>query len=228
MDDLTNRIMTVGVAFLWIFLILVVILLAWGAPDQSIERLNDLAGYLDDHNNTSAKLIITFGGLVLILLATIVIIFEVAPPEGGSLKVQTGTGDARISTEEVVLRLEEVLRTMPNLAEVQAKVQSRGEKADVTLTLHVAADADLASMSEEACRRARALLEERMGVVLVRPPQAELHYRELQVGHQAPTAAQPQPVLSRAEEPAVTNPQPSTEASHDNPEPSPEDRPAGA
>ncbi len=181
--DLTNRVLIVCGALIWIFLVMVVILLAWGAPDQSIDKLQDLATYVADHDDTPAKLILTFSGLILIMLALIVIISEVAPSEGGTLKMErVGGATAHISTEEVALRLEEELQTFPQLRQVQASVKSRGQKAEVKLELHVGAEAELTSTAEEACRRARQLLEERMGVALAGPPEARLHYQELKVG----------------------------------------------
>ena len=181
--DLTNRVLIIGGALIWIFLIFVVILLAWGAPDESIERLGDLAGYLEDHNDAPAKLIVTFGGLILALLAVIVILYEVAPPRTGSLKLaKVAGGEARIGIDEVARRLEEDLRTMPQLSEVKATVQGRGQKAEVSLELYVGPEADLAAMTEEACRRAALLLEQQMGLALARPPEAQLYFRELRVG----------------------------------------------
>ncbi len=255
--DLTNRVLIVGAALLWIFVILVIILLAWEAPDQSIERLGDLTGYLEDHNDTGAKLIITFGGLMLVLMATIVVIIEVAPSEAGSLRMEkVGAGEARIGTDEIAHRLEEELRTLPQINQAKASVLARGQKAEVNLDLHVTAEADLAATTEEACRRARQLLEERMGVALTRPPQAQLHYRELRVAprqeasppapSEAPAAAtpppqesppagstslgeSPQPAGSETTEPApAANPPLTTEPTHETPETSQEDRRAGA
>lgn len=237
--DLTNRVLIIGGALLWIFIIFIIILLAWGAPDQSIERLGDLAGYLEDHNTTGAKLIVTFGGLILVLLAVIVIIFEAAPPEAGSLKVEkVGTGEARIGTDEVVLRLEEELRALPQVDQVQASVLAHGQKAEVSLDLHVAADADLVTTTEEACRHARTLIEERMGVALARPPQVQLHYRELRVAPPqeasapapgvAPAAPGPPP-SPRESSPALTGyPPVTTESTHEPSETSQEDRTPGA
>jgi hypothetical protein len=185
--DLTNRVLIIGGALLWIFVLLLIILLAWGAPDQSIDRLGDLAGYLEDHNNTSAKLLITFGALILALLAVAIIIFEVAPPETGTLKVErVGAGEARISTDEIALRVEEEVRSVPHVAQVQATVLGRGLKAEISLDLHVGEEADLTATAEEACRRTRQLVEERMGVALTGPPKAELHYRELHVARDRP------------------------------------------
>ncbi len=191
MSDLTNRILTVGVALIAIFLFFLVILLAWGAPDESIDLLFDLAGYLEDHNNTEAKLIITFGGIILMLLATLLVIFEVVPPETNALAVtRASTGEAQIDAEEVVLRVEDELRLLPQISQVQATVAGRGKKAEVELSLHVTSDADLAATVDEACQRTRALMEDRMGLELSRPPQAEIHYRELRVGQKAAATRQ--------------------------------------
>jgi hypothetical protein len=215
--DETNRVLAVGVALVWIFLCLLVILMAWGAPDQSIERIGDLAGYLDDHNDTPAKLIITFGGLILALLGALVIVFEVAPPETGSLKVtNVGSGSASIGTDELTQRLEEELRQHPSISEVQAVVRGRGKKAEVKLDLYVAPEADLASTSEEACRMTRSLVEGRMGVQLAQEPTAEIHYRELRVGAARPASPLP-PYAPPASEPA-----------HDVPEAAREDTAPGA
>ncbi len=195
--DLTNRVLIVTGALLWIFVILVVILLAWGVPDESIDRLRDLADYMADHNDDASKLIITFGGFILVLLAGIVIIFEIAPPEGGSLKVQNvGAGGARITTDEIKHRLEEELRALPHINDVQATVQARGRKAEVSLDLHVGAEAELAAAAEEACRCAREVIEQRMGVALARAPQAQLHYRELRVARpqEGPQSQQGEPL----------------------------------
>ena len=220
MDDLTNRILTVGVALVSIFLIFLVILLAWGAPDESIDWVFDLANYLEDHNNTEAKLIITFGGAILMLLATLLIIFEVVPPESNALNVaKAGSGDVQISTEEVVRRLEEELQLLPQVSQARATILGRGKKAEVHLNLHVTADADLAATADEASQRARALMEDRMGLELARPPQTEIQYRELRVGQHveaAPGAVtatpEPPPAVSPpapAEKPAAPAEQPS-------------------
>jgi hypothetical protein len=236
--DQTNRVFIVSAALLWIFIVFLIILLAWGAPDESIDRLGDLAGYLEDHNSTAAKLIVTFGGLILALLGAVVIIFEVAPPDTGSVKVEkVGAGDVRIGTDEIVQRLEEDLRSIPQLTGVQANVLARGRKAELNLDLYVAAEADLATTSEEACRRARELVEERMGVALDCQPRAQIHYRELRVARapQAPapmTSERPAPQASStpwSQEPLTAAASPSAaESAHEASETSPEDPAAGA
>jgi hypothetical protein len=230
--DLTNRILIVGAAVLWIFLVLLVILLAWGAPDQSIERLFDLAEYLEDNNNNTTKLIITFGGLILAGLGLLVIVYEMMPPETASLQVTSvGSGDARITTEEIALRLEDEIRALPQVNQVQAVVTGRGKKAEVSLDLHVRPEADLSATTEEACRVARQLVEGRMGVELNQPPKAQLHYRELQITRDAETAASPYaspPASSPPSEPPPASQPAQPEPLHDISGTASEDRPAGA
>ena len=230
MDDLTNRILAVAFALLWIFLILLIILLVWSSPEESITRISDLAGYLDDHNTTEAKLIITFGGAILILLATLLILFELVPTEGNNLKIQqVGGGDVEISAEEAVLRVEEELRLVPQVDQVQAKIVGKGKKAEVSLTLHVAADANLANTADEVVSRTTSFLEEKMGIQLAKPPSAEIHYRELRVSSRA-AANQPTPVAEApTAPPAAAKEEPtaqkSTQESTDAPR---EDPTAGA
>ncbi|MCH8849843.1 MAG: hypothetical protein IIC89_03345 [Chloroflexi bacterium] len=120
---LTNRVIIIGAALIWIFVILVVILLAWGAPDNSIDQLSDLANYLADHNDRATKMIITFGGLILILLGLALMIYEVTPSSAGTLNVKLpGGGTARIDCTDGSRTVETTLnrcitrpRTMPKV-----------------------------------------------------------------------------------------------------------------
>jgi hypothetical protein len=58
--DVTNRIAAV-VSLLLMFVAFLVIMLAWGAPDESINRLADLSRLPNDHNTNAVKALITFG-----------------------------------------------------------------------------------------------------------------------------------------------------------------------
>ena len=237
--DLTNRILIIGGALLWIFVVIMVILLAWGAPDDSIERIADFAGYLEDHNDEAGKLVLTFGAAILVLLAAIIVIIEVAPPETKSLRVaNVGAGEARIPTDEVAHLIEEELRLVPQLNGVTANVQARGEKADVNLDLHVGPEADIAATTDEACRRTSELLAQRIGVALAHPPRAQLHYKELRVSRkQAPSrppasGAPPQGAQAASQQPGTSpgtsSPVATTEPTDEESKTTSEDRPPGA
>jgi hypothetical protein len=177
--DVTNRVAAITLSLLVIFVAFLVLLLTWGAPDESIARMSDFAGFLEDHNDTAGQFVVTFLALIFMLLGLTVIIFEMAPPETGSVKVgQVGAGEARIGTDEIGERLEEELRTVPRLREVQASVSSRGARADIKLDLYVDAQADVATTANQAIERTREIVERRMGVELDRPPKAAVHFRE--------------------------------------------------
>jgi hypothetical protein len=191
--DVTNRIAAVVFALLIMFLAFLVIMLAWGAPDESIKRIADLSGYLSDHNTNAFQALITFGALIVMLLGLTVIIFELAPPDTGSVKVaKVGAGDARIGTDEISERLHEELRSIPHLQDLEVQVRSRGNRADLRLELYVDPGADLTQTASEACTRAREIVEGRMGVELDAPPKANVHFGE--GGSPPETHADRQPV----------------------------------
>jgi hypothetical protein len=229
--DVTNRTVIITASLVWIFLVALVILLAWGAPDDSIDAVRRFSNYLNDHNTTGAQLVVTFGGLILILLGAMLVILELAPASSGAVKVaKVGSGNVRIGTDEIAQQVEQELRSLPQLGDAQVTVLARGHKAEVRLDLYVTSDADLAAASDAACRLTRDLVQGRMGVELAAPPQAQVHYRELRMkpAGQAAAAAPPArnpftpPVASSAGAPPVS------ESSHGATESATEDRPAGA
>jgi hypothetical protein len=233
----TNRIAAIFLALLLMFVALLVILLAWGAPDESIERIADLAGFLDDHNTTATQLLITFAGLIFVLIGVTIIIAELAPPQTGSVRVaKVGAGEARIGTDEIKNVLEQELRAVPRLRGLEATVSSRGARANVKLDLFVDTQADVASTANDAIQRVRDVVETRMGVELDAPPRAEVHYSE-QSGDKHQIA---QPARTPSWQP-VASPPSSLKTSHPtNDQPAPagtmheaaptvsEDRPTGA
>jgi hypothetical protein len=220
--DQANRAIIVTAALLFIFIIFVIIMLAWGSPDNTIDRLYRLADYLTEHNNQEAKLLITFGGIILALGALLLIIYELTPPADGSLRVEVGSGDARISTEEIAARVEEEIRAFPHVRDVQATVTGRGSKAEVRLALHVQPQADLAQTAGEACARTRDLIEGNMGVSLASEPRADLHYQELRVARPAnPPAATETPAWKPAVDPHPAPAAHEAEAASESPTTSP-------
>jgi hypothetical protein len=232
----TNRIAAIFLSLLLMFVALLVILLTWGAPNESIERISDLANYLNDHNDTPTQLLITFGGLIFVLLGVTIIIAEIAPPQTGSVRVaKVGAGEARIGTDEIRNVLEDELRAVPRLRGLEASVSSRGARASVKLDLFVDTQADVAATANEAIQRVRDVVETRMGVELDSPPRAEVHYGE-QPGDKHQTAGpaqtpswQPIATPGNSKPPAPGNEQStSIGTTHEAAPTVSEDRPSGA
>jgi hypothetical protein len=187
--DVTNRVIIVAGALVWIFFVLVVILLAWGAPENSIDRLGDFVEYLDDHTDDLSRTILTLGGAILMLVAVILVIAEITPPATPAVKVQqVKAGSAVISTQEIESRVQQEIEAVPHVTRAAVKVLGRGRGVELDLDLHVDPEANLSETAEEACQRARELAEAKMGIALLQPPRAHLHYKEL---HLAPAAEAP-------------------------------------
>jgi hypothetical protein len=230
--DVTNRSLVIGFALIWISLAVFVILLTWAAPDESITRLRDFVGYLNHHNSQGEKLVITFGGLIFILLGAILVVVELAPSESGSVRVgRVGSGEVRIGIDEVQQRLVEELRGTPDLGDVQVAIAPRGSKAEVRLDLFISPDSDLTAVTDAALRHAREVVESRMGIELADAPKARVHLRDIGVNrpvssYQPPSTRNPfTPPTSTASGTGASTSETSRGTASESPT---EDRAAGA
>ena len=185
-----NRFVIVVGALIAIFIALLLVLLAWGAPADSIARVSDLAGYLRDHDNREAKTIITLGTSVIVLLMLTVIIVELTPSPTQSMRVRNmKSGAAAITTTQIAERVDAEVRQVPHVADCRSAVAARGKRVEVVLDLHVDPGADLALTADAACSRAHALIAQELGIELASRPRARLHYRELRLRGDANAAA---------------------------------------
>jgi hypothetical protein len=199
-----NRFFIIVLALLFIFAAALVVTLAWGAPDRSIERGADLADWLGRHNDGETKVIVTLAGIVVILAMLMVIILELTPSATQRMRIRNvKAGDATITTREIADRVNAEVQRIEHVAECQSIIAARGRRVEAVLELHVDAGADLTRTSEEACARVRQLVEGEIGVELATAPRARLHYRELRLhGDQPPpqAASNVPPSLARTEE----------------------------
>ena len=182
-----NRAAVVGLAFLWVILMALVILLTWGADSETIDRLGDLVSYLNDHTDNAYKLILTLGAAALIVLSLIVIVAELVPAEpAAQVRLESVTGaTAILPTEAITQRLEQELRSLPQVQDAQAMVAARDRGLAVALNLTLAPDANVSSTTEEACRLAQETIEQKIGVALVGLPTVQIRF--------GPAAAPPPP-----------------------------------
>jgi phosphotransferase system glucose/maltose/N-acetylglucosamine-specific IIC component len=176
--DAFNRAAIVGLAFAWVILMALVILLAWGADSETIDRLGDLVSYLNDHTDNASKLILTLGAAALIVLSLTVIVAELVPAEpAAQVRLESVTGaTAILPTEAITQRLEQELRSLPQVQEAQAMVASRDRGLAVALNLTLAPDANVSSATEEACRVAQETIEQKIGVALVGLPTVQIRF----------------------------------------------------
>jgi len=185
-----NRFIIVVTAMLVVFVLAIVVLIAWAAPSDGIGWVDDFAGYLADHETREAKVIVTLVALVLSLLMLTLIIVQLTPSPTQRMRVRDEkAGDASIKTTEIAFRVDEGVKQVPHVANCRSIIAVKGNGVEVVLDLHVDAGADLAKTADDACRRAQEILEQEIGVPLMGRPRATLHYRELRLKEEPVPAA---------------------------------------
>lgn len=201
--DVLNRLIIALVALLLIFGALLLVVVAWGATDSAIGRVEDFASFLRDHHGRDAKVVVTLGAVIATFLLLAVLIVQLTPSPLQKMRLRNvRSGDAVITTNEIAARIEDEARQAPHVRDAKAIVATRGKRIDVVLDLHVDAAADLARTADEACRRAHALVSGQMSIELAAPPRARLHYRELRLSEGAGGAGASSDVVTGWERPA--------------------------
>ncbi len=173
----TNRTVIILLAALWIVLMAVVIFVAWAADVETVGRLDDFVSYLDDHRNNASRLILTLGALVLIVLALLVIIVELAPEEEArEIRVEQAGATTIVPAEPLRLRLEEALTAIPQVTTARARVFSRDKGVGMKLDLTVTPGANIAAVTQEASRVVVETLQADLGLPVSAPPTVRITF----------------------------------------------------
>jgi hypothetical protein len=190
--DQVNRFAVSIAALVVAFIAMLAVLLAWGASDGTIGRIEDFASYLRDHDGNDGKIVVSLLALFIVLIMATVMIIELTPSPIQRMRLKNVTsGEGTLTTTDIADRIEEEVRAVEHVAWSKATVAAHGKKIEVVLDLHVDAAAELARTADEACRRTHVLVEEKMGIGLTKRPRARIHYRELRLGGASSAAAAP-------------------------------------
>ena len=200
----TNRTAIVLLAALWIVLMAVIIFATWAAADDAVDRLGDFVEYLDDHRDEdTSRLIVTLGALVLIVLAVLLIVVELAPEEEGrEIRVEQAGATTIVPAEPLRLRLEEALTAMTQVTAARARVFSQEKGIGMKLELTVTPDANIAVVTQEASRVVVETLQADLGLPVTAPPSVRIVFGP-------PKAV---PVASSVTQPPTPEPPPAPEA----------------
>jgi hypothetical protein len=189
--NLFSRIFTVAVCLKLAALAVAIVVLAWTIPTESIDALRDAVDWLQEHNQDTEKALLTTIGGLDVFVILVIIAFELVPGSAREVKVtDLKVGDAVLSTASISQRVEEAVRRVPHVADVRAPVRAKRKGVVLTLDMYVDPEANLATVSDEACQAATDVLTERVHVSLAQPPHVRLHYRELRLRGR-PTGRQP-------------------------------------
>jgi hypothetical protein len=177
-----NRIVLIVVCVLLVVAAVGIVTLTWTIPNRSVNWLADAAQWIDDNDGDLEKALLTTISAFIGLVAVIVLLIELIPRRGPSVQVtDLASGSATLSAASISQRIEEAVVQVPHVSEVRADVKSKRKGVIVALDLQVDPEANLATVTDEACNTATEVLTQRVHVALLRPPTARLHYRELRL-----------------------------------------------
>ncbi len=172
-----NRVAVILLAALLLGLMVVVILAAWTADDQVIERLQDFTGYLEDHTDNQSKMIISLGALFVALVAVIVIIIELLPlPVSDIRLMENGKVKTVISGASVREQIVHDLMAMPEVKEAEAEVYGGKNGMEVVVDLFLSQDANILDTTDTARGVVQEVAQNRIGVPLLAPPVIKVHF----------------------------------------------------
>jgi hypothetical protein len=175
-----NRVIVILGCLVLIAAAIALIFFALTIPNRSINGLYDAVQWLDNHDGNLEKALLTAISAAVGLIAPAVLPIELLPRSGPEVRdVDVNAGDATLSTAAIGQRIEEAVCQVPHVAEVRAGVRAKKKGVLVALDLQVDPDANLATVTDEACQTAQDVLTGRVHVQLLRPNSAHKHYREL-------------------------------------------------
>ncbi len=210
-----NRTAIILLAALWIVAMAVVIFVTWAADAEAVERLQDFVQYLDDHRDDASRLILTLGALVLIVLALLLIIVELAPEEETrEIRVEQAGATTIVPAEPLRLRLEQALTAITQVTEARARVYSHDKGIGMKLDLTVTPGTNVAIITQEAARVVAETIQADLGIPVTAPPTVRITFGP---------PKEPEPVASSITQPPTPEPpSPAQEQPGAPPTPAPE------
>ena len=188
----TNRTAIVLLAALWIVIMAVVIFFAWSDAELAVDNLGDFVEYLDDNRDTASKLILTLGALVLIVLALLVVIVELAPEEETrEIRIDQAGATTIVPAEPLRKRLEEALTAMPQVSAARARVFSQNKGVGMKLDLTITPNANIALVTQEASRVVVETLQSDLGLPVAAPPSVRIVFGPAKTEPVASSVVQP-------------------------------------
>jgi hypothetical protein len=188
----TNRTIIVLVSGLWIMLMAIAIFFTWSANTDVIDGFFDAAQYLEDHNDDAGRLIVTLGALILAVLATLIIILELAPEdEEKELKVRQAGATTIVPAAALRERLEQALLALPDVTAARARVSTKDDGVAAELDVTVTPSANVAYVSQESTRVVVDAIQQDLGLPVKGVPVVRVAFGGSKTQSAASSAYQP-------------------------------------
>ena len=235
------------VAAAMIVVMALLIFVTWSANTDAIDSLGDVVEFLNDHNDSAGRLIITLAALIVVVLALLMIVIELAPEdEQKELRVKQEGATTIVPAVALRARIEEALLALPEVSAAKAKVNTRDKGIATSLDLTLTPNANIAEVTQESTRVVTETVQTDLGLPLAGVPSVRIKFGGPKTQAVASSvieppsdeAAQESAVAAVTEPPAVSEeantveppvpaPEPPPWAQSDSPESLGAEKPAG-
>jgi uncharacterized alkaline shock family protein YloU len=199
-----NRMLIVLAAAGMIVVMALLIFITWSADTDAIDSLGDLVEYLDDHNDSAGKLIITLAALIVVVLSLLMIVVELAPEdEQRELRVKQEGATTIVPAAALRARIEEALVALPDVTAAKARVNSRDKGIATSLDLTLTPGANISEVTQNATRIVTDTVQSDLGLPVAGQPSVRVSFGGPKVASPAQPAASAAPVVA-ATEPALS------------------------
>ena len=152
-----------------------ILLIVPGAIDAVALQSAALADFFDTFQLWARVGLGILLALALDIILILIIILEVRRPKPKAIRVEkAGGGDVQISVTSIADRLRYEVDQLPGVLRSKPKVSAKRKGVVVELDVEMAAGIEVPKKAEQIVEQARQVVEERMGLRLVRSPKVNL------------------------------------------------------
>lgn len=182
-----------------------ILLIVPGAIDAVTWQSAALADFFDTFQPWARVGLGILFALALDIVLILFIILEVRRPKPKAIRVEkAGGGDVQVSVASIADRLRYEVDQLPGVLRSKPKVSAKRKGVVVELDVEMAAGIEVPEKAEQIVEQARQVVEERMGLKLVRSPRVNL--RAVPYPKTPKSSAMPQAPQVREEPPVVLYP----------------------
>lgn len=139
------------------------------------EQLNALAGLLDGVSLAAALIVGAAIGVASVFVLVCLIILEVRPPRGRFIRVEKATGgEVELNVSSIVDRLKQEVDALPGVINVRPRIATKRNGVMVHLKADVLEGSDLPSQGERIADTIRKVIEDTIGLKMIRAPKVSL------------------------------------------------------
>lgn len=161
--SLFNKVVTV----LLFLALMVVVPLVLILPQEAIAVIQQVLTGVSSGLTTFHRVVLVLIGIICFIVGALVLYLEFRrPPRKRAILGKAAGGEVEVAVDSIAQRLEYRIDQLVDVVKVTPRIKPRGKDIDVELNLETTPDIDVPAKTEEVCRVAREVVEERMGLKL--------------------------------------------------------------